>query len=55
MVCKPVAKDGLHIVLDGWPDLGVSFSHVHLLRFPLDVVHLTLDVLFFPVLSDNAL
>jgi hypothetical protein len=54
MVGKPVAKDRLHIVLDGRPDLCVSLTHVEILSFTFDVGHLTFDVLFLPVISDDA-
>ena len=55
MVCDPVSENRFHVLLKLAPNLGMGLTLLLLCRLLLDILHLTLDVILFPVVSDNAL
>ena len=54
MVREPIAEHRLDVFFHLVPDLGVGVALAQILRLLLDLLHLSLDVVLFPVVADDA-
>ena len=55
MISDPIAENRLHVLFELTPNLSMVLSFLELLSLSLDILHFSLDVVLFPVISNYIL